>query len=40
LELGRKLAVDDYIEKPIEPFVLLQRVEKLLSKGGKDAKTN
>jgi CheY-like chemotaxis protein len=37
LELGRKLAVDDYIEKPIEPFVLLQRVEKLLSKGGKDA---
>jgi len=40
LELGRKLAVDDYIEKPIEPFVLLQRVEKLLSKGGKDGKTN
>ena len=40
LELGRKLAVDDYIEKPIEPFVLLQRVENLLSKGGKDAKTN
>jgi two-component system, OmpR family, alkaline phosphatase synthesis response regulator PhoP len=37
LELGRRLAVDDYIEKPIEPFVLLQRVEKLLSKGGKDA---
>jgi len=37
LELGRKLAVDDYIEKPIEPFVLLQRVEKLLFKGGKDA---
>ena len=40
LELGRKLAVDDYIEKPIEPFLLLQRVEKLLSKGGKDAKTS
>ncbi len=40
LELGRKLAVDDYIEKPIEPFVLLQRVEKLLSKGGKDGKKN
>jgi len=37
LELGRKLAVDDYIEKPIEPFVLLHRVEKLLSKGGRDA---
>jgi CheY-like chemotaxis protein len=40
LEMGRKLAVDDYIEKPIEPFVLLQRIEKLLSKGGKDAKTD
>jgi CheY-like chemotaxis protein len=40
LEMGCKLAVDDYIEKPIEPFVLLQRVEKLLSKGGKDVKTN
>jgi CheY-like chemotaxis protein len=40
LEVGHKLSVDDYIEKPIEPFVLLQRVEKLLSKGGKDAKTD
>jgi two-component system alkaline phosphatase synthesis response regulator PhoP len=40
LELGRKLDVDDYIEKPIEPFILLRRVEKLLSKGGKDAKTD
>jgi CheY-like chemotaxis protein len=39
LEMGHKLDVDDYIEKPIEPFVLLERVEKLLSKGGKDAKT-
>jgi len=40
LEVGHKLDVDEYIEKPIEPFVLLQRVEKLLSKGGKDVKTN
>jgi CheY-like chemotaxis protein len=40
LEVGHKLDVDDYIEKPIEPFVLLERVERLLSKGGKDAKTN
>jgi len=40
LEMGRKLDVDDYIEKPIEPFVLLQRVERLLSKGGKDAETD
>ncbi|MBE0430289.1 MAG: response regulator [Dehalococcoidia bacterium] len=34
LELGHELSVDDYIEKPIEPFILLERVEKLLSKGG------
>jgi len=40
LELGRKLDVDDYIEKPIEPFILLRRVEKLLYKGGKDAKAD
>jgi len=40
LELGCKLDVDDYIEKPIEPFVLLGRIEKLLSKGGKDAETD
>jgi len=40
LELGQRLDIDDYIEKPIEPFGLLQRVEKILSKGGKDEKTN
>ena len=40
LEVGHKLNVDEYIEKPIEPFILLQRVERLLSKGGKDARTN
>jgi len=40
LELGHKLVTDDYIEKPIEPFVLLKRIEELLSKGGKDAKTD
>lgn len=34
LELGRKLDADDYIEKPIEPFVLLKRIEELLSRGG------
>ena len=38
LEVGHKLDVDEYIEKPIEPFILLERVEKLLSKGGKDVK--
>jgi CheY-like chemotaxis protein len=40
LEVGHKLEVDEYIEKPIEPFILLKRVQMLLSKGGKDAKTN
>lgn len=30
LETGLSLDVADYVEKPIEPFVLLQRVEKLL----------
>jgi len=40
LELGRKLEIEGYIEKPIEPFVLLERVEKLLSEGGKDAKSD
>lgn len=40
LEVGHKLDVDEYIEKPIEPFILLERVQRLLSKGGKDAKTN
>ena len=34
LELGHEFSVDDYIEKPIEPFILLERVDKLLSKGG------
>ena len=40
LEVGHELDVDEYIEKPIEPFILLERVQRLLSKGGKDGKTN
>jgi CheY-like chemotaxis protein len=40
LEVGHELDVDEYIEKPIEPFILLERVQRLLSKGGKDAKTD
>jgi len=40
LEVGHKLNVKDYIEKPIEPFVLLDHVERFLSEGGRDAKTN
>ena len=40
LETGRRLGADDYIEKPIEPFALLERINKLLLKGGKDAKAD
>ena len=32
LETGRKLEVDDYIEKPFSPDTLLERVEKLIKK--------
>ena len=32
LETALTLAVDDYIEKPITPDILLERVEKLLKK--------
>lgn len=32
LETGLELDVDDYVEKPIEPHVLLERMEKLLKK--------
>lgn len=32
LETGLSLDVDDYVEKPIDPFVLVKRVENLLRK--------
>jgi len=32
LEMGLELGVDDYIEKPVQPDILLKRVEKLLNK--------
>ncbi len=32
LETGLELNVDDYVEKPISPDVLLHRVEKLINK--------
>ncbi|TET39031.1 MAG: response regulator [Dehalococcoidia bacterium] len=32
LETGLELNVDDYVEKPIDPHTLVQRVEKLLEK--------
>ena len=33
LETGMAMDVDDYVEKPISPPVMLERVEKLLRKG-------
>jgi two-component system alkaline phosphatase synthesis response regulator PhoP len=35
LETGVQLDVDDYVEKPIEHTILLDRVEKILKKVGK-----
>ncbi|MEW6418974.1 MAG: response regulator [Nitrospirota bacterium] len=35
LETGLQLDVDDYVEKPIEHTILLERVEKILKKVGK-----
>lgn len=35
LETGLELNVDDYVEKPVSPDVLLHRVEKLINKSGK-----
>jgi two-component system alkaline phosphatase synthesis response regulator PhoP len=32
LETGLELNVDDYVEKPIDPHTLVERVEKLLHK--------
>jgi two-component system alkaline phosphatase synthesis response regulator PhoP len=32
LETGLSLDVDDYVEKPIDPFLLVARVENLLKK--------
>ena len=35
LETGLELGVDDYIEKPMKPDILLERVSKILKKKGK-----
>jgi len=35
LETGLELNVDDYVEKPISPDILLQRVERLIKRKGK-----
>ena len=35
LETGVQLDVDDYVEKPIEHTILLERAEKILKKVGK-----
>jgi DNA-binding response OmpR family regulator len=33
LETGLELDVDDYVEKPMRPDVLLERVQRLVNKG-------
>ena len=35
LETGLELDVDDYVEKPVAPDILLQRVKRLISKKAK-----
>ena len=35
LETGLELDVDDYVEKPISPDILLERVERLVKRKGK-----
>jgi DNA-binding response OmpR family regulator len=35
LETGRELDVDDYVEKPMNPNLLLERVERLVAKGAR-----
>lgn len=35
LETGLELGVDDYVEKPMPPDVLLERVERLIKKKGR-----
>jgi len=36
LETGRELDVDDYVEKPVSPDILLERVGRLIKKREKD----
>ncbi len=36
LETGLQLDVDDYVEKPIESNILLERVKRILKKVGKE----
>ena len=36
LETGLELNVDDYVEKPVSPDILLERVGRLIKKGTKD----
>jgi DNA-binding response OmpR family regulator len=33
LETAMRMDVDDYVEKPIDPFVLLSRIQSFLKKG-------
>lgn len=34
LETGMRMGVDDYVEKPIDPDVVLERVKKILARKG------
>jgi len=34
LEMGMRMGVDDYVEKPIDPDVVLERVQKILARKG------
>jgi two-component system alkaline phosphatase synthesis response regulator PhoP len=34
LEMGMRMDVDDYVEKPIDPDVVLERVQKILARKG------
>ena len=36
LETALGMDVDDYVEKPIDPFVLLNRIQPFLQKGAKE----
>ena len=36
LETGLELDVDDYVEKPVSPDTLLERVERLVKRKGND----
>ena len=34
LETGMRMNVDDYVEKPIDPDVVIERVKKIMARKG------